>query len=1020
MKKTFTSSRLYAAALSSMLGLSAFGADCVVNYTNFDTYNQLCNPDLTDDLEGWYNDSIRNGACKGPKETTIDSVKQGGMLRAKIQTSGNITFEEYVDLYSGSVASHGRYTDVVAEPRTLSPYFMETESKNMIVTAGSVSDDFVFMTYKVENLVPGSNVTLTFDAYNLLSSEKMENYLIELSQNSKEPVTRLEFGGLTFNMQTKGYTLVKGTGMIMENRASLSVSTDMSQGVVPSGDRISTSSNFDYGTKVNLTLSSKADANGEICFYFSTQAGSYSPIGIDNIKIEGEAQPKIKCSKRLPVCNGSAVSFDIPSILDNEDITYSWSNGKEVATTKEFTPSLDEADKLYTVKCTIKSTECSATSSIEVPTKLCCMTADGKPLGIIDVFFDDFGEFSADGTEYTYISNGKKITVPTTGIYGAGDPKRCVNALQEGASVPYITPCSKNSGLSDAWAISNVNPYNPGVLSDASGDPMGGMLIVDLSGDKVNGTPLKDLVIYRHVASGNLKGKEITAGCNLGTINYAAERDQAILKVIIRNETDTIFSQEVNLKGDEGWLNIEHNFVSPSDSLTFEIRNETYTYVTSQGDIAIDNVFMSYCDEPKAPSLPSIKIGYNTNAKSIVNLCKDDDLEFNVKISESAESNFEDLQYMLQYSRDYINWNTISRIQSDKSFVVDEGINPCFDDTLIGKIVYFRIVAADYASLIGFDSGNLSSDKVSISDFAIVASDPKCDYSDTIPSDITPEVSECMTPEGNYIPSVTLFYDDFGEFSADGTKYTYKNSDGKKVEENCGISIYGNPYTHTLQDGVTVGEKAVTAIYECGWMISNYNQYKVGIDSDCSENPNGGMLIMDLAGTNYANKAIYSHKTKGNIKDKNVRFECSVGAINFLENTPVIRLKAIVRADNDTLVSSDVVSLYGTEGWQKIDLSFISNSDSLIAEIIVIDDNLTGVNRGDFAIDNVLMKYCDTENTSTPSIADRTNVFDASDVVRSEYFNFVGQKVNGNVKGLVIERILLKNGNIITRKIMRE
>ncbi len=100
-------------------------------------------------------------------------------------------------------------------------------------------------------------------------------------------------------------------------------------------------------------------------------------------------------------------------------------------------------------------------------------------------------------------------------------------------------------------------------------------------------------------------------------------------------------------------------------------------------------------------------------------------------------------------------------------------------------------------------------------------------------------------------------------------------------------------------------------------------------------------------------------------------------------------------------------------------MSFISNSDSLIAEIIVIDDNLTGVNRGDFAIDNVLMKYCDTENTSTPSIADRTNVFDASDVVRSEYFNFVGQKVNGNVKGLVIERILLKNGNIITRKIMR-
>lgn len=99
MKNLFTPNRICMAALSSMLGFSAFAADCVVNYTNFDT----------------------------TKETTIDSVKQGGLLRAKIQTHGNSSFD--------SLLTNKRYTSVVGDPRTLSPYFMETESQNMIVTA---------------------------------------------------------------------------------------------------------------------------------------------------------------------------------------------------------------------------------------------------------------------------------------------------------------------------------------------------------------------------------------------------------------------------------------------------------------------------------------------------------------------------------------------------------------------------------------------------------------------------------------------------------------------------------------------------------------------------------------------------------------------------------------------------------------------------------------------------------------------------------------------------------------------
>ncbi|MCQ2190783.1 MAG: hypothetical protein MJY63_04005 [Paludibacteraceae bacterium] len=581
MKNLFTPNRICMAVLSSMLGFSAFAADCVVNYTNFDT----------------------------TKETTIDSVKQGGLLRAKIQTNGNSSFD--------SLLTNKRYTSVVGDPRTLSPYFMETESQNMIVTAGTITGNPVFMTYKVANLVPGSDVTLTFDAYNLLSIEKMEDYLIELNKdNSDDLIRELKFGNSIFSMMPSNGSLQKGTGRIMGNRASLSVSTAMSQGVMPSGDKISTPTNFDYGTKAIMSLASKADANGEICFYFYSQFEA--PIAIDNIKVEGEAQLVIECLKRMPVCPSSPVIFEITNTLDS--VSYSWSNGVETSNKKIFTTSFDDVNETYTVKCTIEGSGCQATSSIDVQTKECCVSADGKPLDIIDVFFDDFGEFSNDGTEYTYISNGKKTTIPTTGIYGPGDRKRCVNTLQEGASVPYINPSSKKGTLNDAWAITNINPYNPGVLGDASGDPMGGMLIVDLSGSDLNGRPLKDLVIYRHEANGNLKGKEITFGCKLGTINNIPPVGD--LKVVLKNNDGiTLFEEGVTLLGTSEWISVEGSFVSESDTLVFEIINDAESYVMAQGDFAIDDVFISYCDDQTEEGLPSNPTGVDevVNSSTVVN-----------------------------------------------------------------------------------------------------------------------------------------------------------------------------------------------------------------------------------------------------------------------------------------------------------------------------------------------------------------------------------------------------------------
>lgn len=1123
----------YAVALS-MSGTSVFAENCLINHTNFDTDVKLCNPDLTNDLDGWYSDSIRNAACTGEKETTIDHVKQGGMIRANIKFSNSITFDSLTKTISNPSGDAIGYLGIVGNPRTLSPYIMDTKSGNMIVTAG-FGPNIPFMTYKLSNLKPGSNVTISFDAYNLYSIENMEEYLIAINENNDRNLIREISlpGNMVFMMQSMGSTLTAGSGRINGNSPKLSVSTALLFGQAD-GDRVSTKA--DYGKSENIQLKTKADKNGEVTFYFKMEPSSSAPIGIDNIKIEGEAQPKIICSKNLPLCPASSVNFYVENILDS--VAYNWKCGSMISNGNTFTTIFDETNKSYKVECTIEANGCSSgTASLTVDTKECCTSADGKPLETIDIFFDDFGEFSNDNTEYTYIdSNGIKQTIPVTNGIFSNPEQPFTTILPNGASVPDFPASKSNDGPINSWMITNVNPYIPGVNGDVSGTGKGGMLILDMS--EIN----KNKVIYRHEANGNLKDKYITFGCNLGTINYDSEVTQANLLTIIKDgNNDTIFSKDITLIGNEGWISVDYNFVSPSNKLTVEIINAADYYGAHQGDIAIDNVFMTYCKESEDTTVISaISISYKTDANSINSLCKNDNLTLSAIIPTSLTSIFEDLKFMLQYSTDTIKWNTLSNIQSDESFILDEKNNPCFSNSLVGKKIYFRIVAADSTRLNEFKNGNLDSDKVSISNCMVASSSTNCDP--------VIEDPQCFIADGTPLAIASLFFDDFGEFSVDNTEYTYTESDGTKHTVSITNGMYTDPtrpFTTVLQQGASVPDFPDSKYDpKNSWMIIKENPYTPGIIDDVSGTGRGGMLFLDMNGNDNLNKVIYRRTVNRIAIGTELEYGAFFGAAN---NNPngIAELAIYIRdaKTNQTLDSITNIKLNGTEGWIEVKKKIIATCNEITFEIVNSVDNYM-TSQGDIVIDNIHMEYCAmpdivveptitsaealelcqydslklktlmtesaksvfndpmyvfqytthdpsnfpfrtneiwkniNEPSNNPSIClnkDNCILFDAHDtifyfrvvvgnaddikeymntdayslvsisdihviamskncplsdveslvsnsekVIKTEYYNFAGQRVNINTKGLIIERQYLENGSVINRKITKE
>ena len=562
MKKTSLKMKKSLFSLICCVGLinsSNSMAQCVVGGTNFDTKTELCNPDFTDDADGWFSEDVGDELdklCDGSFSGVVTNILHQGLQSNVSATGGSdaLSFEDICTSAAGNKFGSG-YSAVVGNARVISPYFTDTKSGNLFVNIGT-SQSEAFYTYTVSGLKPGSSVDLSCDVYSLLDPTNMETALTLMNKkaSTKDLIREIKVGPLNFGMQSSGSTLTPGSGKINGNGVSMYVCT----GGVVNNQAAGTvkKATVDFGESTNLTIKATADAQGTVTFYFGRSGGAeFAPIGLDNIEIKGSIEPTIYSQKKMPCCPANPVLLGLKQSFP-DGTKFEWNGLGETSTSSTFVVTPPEANKTYKVTCKVTMDGCTSTSSIDVKTKECCTMKNEAqelvPVAETNVFFEDFGNFPNNST-YEYTDQlGKTHSMPVTGGLWTAVDKPFVTFMQSGVETPGIKAATTMSPDGGGWMVTNTNPYTPGVNGDASGTGRGGMFIIDLSG-----AGHANKVLYQRTIPGMCAGKEISFSAMFGVINNN-KPEVATMNVILRKGSPTgeILYQTgpKTLDGSEGWV----------------------------------------------------------------------------------------------------------------------------------------------------------------------------------------------------------------------------------------------------------------------------------------------------------------------------------------------------------------------------------------------------------------------------------------------------------------------------------
>ncbi len=763
--------RFCTGAALSLAGFSSNAAECVVSKINFDTYTELSNPKLEENE--WFNDSIRNASIKGPKTVGLEDFFQDGFLKADFKSYATTDNLDSV-LFSKNYNFPGCYVQVVNNPRTLLPYLKEFSSGNMLVVAGQ-SERSPLFSLPFKGLEPGSTVTISFDAISLYSIDRLEDYLIFINEgvDRRDQIREIDLGMRNrFTMQTLASDFSKGSGTVNGNfdRVRFFVSDSYSNGMPGHSAGFSCwEDNIEH-----VSFSAETDEDGNVTFYFSNQVASL-PIGIDNIEVTGTPAPKVRTNGAETVCWGDAVDFYFEGLSDS--VSYAWDVNGEKSRKPSLTVTFNEIGESE-VSYSLSRNECQVAGNRKITTQACCMDAEGNPLKVKNLFFDDFGEFK-DNETYSYVDkNGKVVDEPVNSYLYTLPNYPLYAKLPEGVTSDFPVT---TGDIQDQVAIANFNPYIPGVEGDMSGTGKGGMLILDMK----DAAPNK--VIYRRIVSDLEADKSYSCVAYVGGINNNKGNMVAEVALRLRDvKSDAVLYQEKMTIAEMGWKKIEFSYIpTSSDEVAFEIVNTGQFYGTNQGDIAIDNVCMSTCVLPDSTPiiedttavLPVVVIETSTPNEDLFSLCDDDIVEVNGTYS-NLPSFDGDISYLYQYSTDKKNWISLSRIQNRPDFVFNKTTNPLFTNDL--DSVYVRLVISDFAKLTGFDRGVVSDDQVYISAVFFMVKSADCGGGNT---------------------SVDTIVDE-----ADVVSVEYYNAVGQKIDADKKGFVFERKY---LNNGEIINRKVV-------------------------------------------------------------------------------------------------------------------------------------------------------------------------------------------------------------------
>ena len=873
------------------------------------------------------------------------------------------------------------------------------------------------ISYTVYGLAPGTTVELSFTLYNLLDPTYFD-FLVNEANVTKlsEYITKYTYsntGAINGNALDFG---------VVSSNDNIEFNTAYNNAIVPTGLKNATTAKVAYGEFKTVTHMAKVPEDGNITFYFYRNSDCYQiPIGIDDIKVTGNVRPLISAK-------GNPCPMQ-PAIITSkqnypEGTTFSWKKTVTGQTSSNasfsFTPMEADADYRVTLEVTMPGCQSFKSEALNVHSGTCCQSADGVPMAMAYLFYDDFGNFISDdlyewtdkygvthteqipaGQVHTSMSHGGDLKIPYVKAY---------NIENSGSTfvVPLVGTDPNKTELYNhgVYVVSKHGGYPGGVPYDNSGTKTGGMLQFDLLDDGSQDEFFE--IDIDHICA----GKEVSFGVDFASIS---EYPGAI-EVKLEHNGEILTQKTASvLGGSDGWKNISETFAINSadvggvSEVTLKMKIGKYgkledgtPIIGESGDYAFDNIFFSVCTPPDI----AIDYSLNTN-KDILDLNTEDVLTLNA-VTSNAMSQFytysngkpdpsKKMGYVYQYTFqdpsteteiNRIKWHTIHKeeVVETKSFDVEfekywDEISSNMTDSTANRI-YFRVVAGEYSDLIADQSWKKHSAlspcrKVSISYIPVAA-------------------------KVNYVPSTTmtyLYYDDFGKFVSDSTyEWTDNNREihteqipagHSHIAQSVNISdktpcvrAYNIEATGaaTLQIPYLKDKGIDNEFYNIGaYAVSAHGAYPGGVKYDNSGTQTGGMLQFDLLDDGSQDEFFnvdFDHICTG----KEVYFGVDFASISYHPGSIEVKLEC----NGKTLVSKTASVSGGSDGWKTVTGNYTINAEDVDGAdkatiTMKISNTLTTTTGGghNYAIDNIYFAVdsldCPTTCKDIKNTVDNTN-----------------------------------------------
>ncbi len=226
----------------------------------------------------------------------------------------------------------------------------------------------------------------------------------------------------------------------------------------------------------------------------------------------------------------------------------------------------------------------------------------------------------------------------------------------------------------------------------------------------------------------------------------------------------------------------------------------------------------------------------------------------------------------------------------------------------------------------------------------------------------------CESADGIPLATATLYKNDFGQFV--GSNYVYTDAKGNdysvpvKDYTICSSEAAFQVIEDQLDNSIKVPYNKDFCSGEEGYVITTKDPY-FGSGGDHTGNNNGGMLIMDLKNNGWKGKAIFKHEVNNLCKNVTLYFSAAVQAINEAtgesgDPTSVGTLELVLKSASGSVLASSGEQILTKPGWVELSANVMLTSDETVAslELISLEDDYTGVGRGDFAVDDITLQVC--------------------------------------------------------------